>query len=383
MKNTRLLILGALLLLGQRSIFAQGEPATEASLHSEEITAATPVVQDQQKSKAPTSDYGKYDVPPELLKEVRADYPDEAMKKNLEGAVWVQLRVSEEGKVTETKVLKTEAEVFNEAAVKAGSQWLFKPASLNGKPVASWVTVPFNFKLMSAKGPTFKTRVVRGSDAPELQRDSLEKGPEPIKTVQPSYPDAAKKDKIQGTIWIKVRVDEAGEVADATVEKSDSNLFESTAIDAVKQWRFKPALSKGKPVSVWVTIPFRFALADKEKAEPRPAVTMKTRPVFPKNQIPPVENLKVDKDPEAIEQVNPKYTAKALQDKIEGTVWVKMWVDESGNVVEAMIAKSDNDALNEAAIEAGKQWKFKPALLKGKPVAVWITVPFRFKIAGK
>ena len=371
------------MLLNPRGIFAQAELTSQGSIPVDKMTAADSIAQDQKKTSTTPPDYGKFDVAPELLKEVRPDYPDEAMKKNLEGSVWLQLRVSEEGKVTEAKVQKTEAEVFNQAAIKAGSQWLFRPARLNGKPVASWVTVPFNFKLMSGKGLTFKTRVVSGSDAPEPQPDSLEKGPEPIKTVQPSYPAAAKKDKIEGTVWVKVWVDETGKVADATIEKSDANVFEGTAIDAVKQWRFKPALSKGKPVSVWVTIPFRFKLQDKEMAESRPAVTMKVRPVFPTKQLPPVENMKVDKDPEAVEQVNPKYPEKAMQDRIEGTVWTKMWIDESGNVVAVDVTKTENEALNQAAIDAGKQWKFKPALVNGKPVAVWITVPFRFKIAGK
>jgi len=383
MKNVRLLIVGTLLLLNPRGIFAQAEVTSQGSIPVDKMTAADSVAQDQKKTSTPPPDYVKFDVPPELLKEVRPDYPDEAMKKNLEGAVWVQLRVSEEGKVTETKVQKTDAEVFNEAAIKAGSQWLFRPASLNGRPVASWVTVPFNFKLMSSKGLTFKTRVVSGSDAPELQRDSLEKGPEPIKTVQPSYPAAAKKDKIEGTVWVKVRVDETGKVAEAKVEKSEASVLEGATIAAVKQWKFNPAISKGKPISLWVTIPFRFKLQDKEMSESRPAVNMKVRPVFPTKQLPPVENMKVDRDPEAVEQVNPKYPEKAMQDRTEGTVWTKMWIDESGNVVEVKVAKTENEVFNSAAIEAGKKWKFKPAILNGKPVAVWITVPFRFKLAEK
>jgi protein TonB len=98
---------------------------------------------------------------------------------------------------------------------------------------------------------------------------------------------------------------------------------------------------------------------------------------------PPAEDLKADKYPEVIKQVNPKYPEKATQEGIEGTVWTKMWIDEAGNVVEVKIAKTERAELNEAAIDAGKQWKFKPALIDGKPVAVWITVPFRFKLSAK
>ena len=93
----------------------------------------------------------KYDIAPEVVKQVQPDYPDEAMKKRLEGTVWLQLLVGEEGKVTEVKVQKSDAEVFNKAATDAGMQWLFKPASVNGKPIQVWVSVPFKFKLADKK----------------------------------------------------------------------------------------------------------------------------------------------------------------------------------------------------------------------------------------
>jgi TonB family protein len=205
-----------------------------------------------------------------------------------------------------------------------------------------------------------------------------DKAPDAIKKVQPKYPAAASKDSIEGTVWLKVWIDETGTVAQVNVVKSNAERFDEPAITAAKQWTFKPAMKDGKPVALWVTIPFRFKLQEREndKLVPLPG-TIEVK------QKPPAEDLKVDKDPEAIKQVNPKYPEQAFQDGIEGTVWMKMWIDATGNVVEAKVSKTDNDVLNEAAIVAGKQWKFRPALLNGNPVAVWITVPFRFAISVK
>ena len=80
------------------------------------------------------------------------------------------------------------------------------------------------------------------------------------------YPPAAKKEGIEGTVWLKTLVDEEGRVAKVEIQKSEAEVLNQAAVDAVKQWLFKPAIMKGKPVAVWVSIPFRFVLAaDKEK----------------------------------------------------------------------------------------------------------------------
>jgi TonB family protein len=210
--------------------------------------------------------------------------------------------------------------------------------------------------------------------------DSIPSKTTPVaaKQVQPDYPEAARGDSIEGTVWLKVYVDESGRVIQASVQKSDNEMFNEPAIATARQWTFKPVMQEGKPVGLWVSIPYKFKLPKKENVNSAPVSgTIEVK------QKPPAEDLKVDKDPEAIKQVNPKYPGEAFLDGKEGIVWTKMWIDTSGNVVEAKVSKTDNDVFNEAAIDAGKQWKFKPALLNGKPVAVWITVPFRFAIGPK
>jgi TonB family protein len=205
-----------------------------------------------------------------------------------------------------------------------------------------------------------------------------ETAPEAIKQVQPKYPDAARKDSAEGTVWLKVWIDEQGTAAKVNVQKSDAKIFDQSAIAAAKQWTFKPALKDGKPVAVWVTIPFRFKLMDSDKAQSPPAPMM-----MKSKRYPPAEDVKCDKEPESISQVMPHYPDQAFQSGLEGTVWTKMWIDESGHVVEVIVSKSENPIFNEAAMEAGMQWVFKPALENGKPIAVWITVPFRFAIGPK
>ncbi|HXX64907.1 MAG TPA: energy transducer TonB [Bacteroidota bacterium] len=95
---------------------------------------------------------------------------------------------------------------------------------------------------------------------------------------------------------------------------------------------------------------------------------------------PPPEFVPVEIEPEVLVKKEPVYPALALKAGIEGKVWVKSWIDEQGMVRDVQIIRSDNDTFNQAAIDAAKQFRFKPAILNGKPVAVWVTFPFKFKI---
>jgi TonB family protein len=60
---------------------------------------------------------------------------------------------------------------------------------------------------------------------------------------------------------------------------------------------------------------------------------------------------------------------------------VKILIDESGAVKDAQVARSDNAVFEEASLTAARQWTFTPASTKGKPVAAWVTVPFRFALS--
>lgn len=88
----------------------------------------------------------------------------------------------------------------------------------------------------------------------------IEKLPEIVKRVEPAYPEAAVRAEIEGTVILNVWVDATGRVRQAVVTKSDEEILNSAAIEAVRQWVFTPAIMHHGPVSVWVSIPFKFRL---------------------------------------------------------------------------------------------------------------------------
>jgi len=87
----------------------------------------------------------------------------------------------------------------------------------------------------------------------------VEELPEAIVRVPPSYPDLAREAGVQGTVMVQAFVCACGEVSDTRVVSSIP-LLDQAAIDAVRQWWFKPGLSGGEAVAVWVGIPVRFEM---------------------------------------------------------------------------------------------------------------------------
>ncbi len=97
------------------------------------------------------------------------------------------------------------------------------------------------------------------------------------------------------------------------------------------------------------------------------------------NTIPPEDYVEVVKMPRPIYSVPPVYPELAKQNKVEGTVWVKMWLTKNGNVRRGIIMQSENKILNTSAMRAAIQWHFSPALNKdGQAKDIWVSIPFKF-----
>ena len=90
-----------------------------------------------------------------------------------------------------------------------------------------------------------------------------------------------------------------------------------------------------------------------------------------------------DDPPKPKTPIRPKYPKEAKEAGIEGTVIVQVFVDEKGKVTETKILKGiPNSGLDEAAIEAIRKTRFKPAKARGKSVGVWISIPVNFRLNG-
>ncbi len=84
--------------------------------------------------------------------------------------------------------------------------------------------------------------------------------------------------------------------------------------------------------------------------------------------------------PSLIFSPEPEFSEEARKAKFSGNVLVYLIVDESGNPTHIKVSRGIGMGLDEKAIEAVRQYKFKPAIMNGKPVKVDLTVDVNFQI---
>ena len=77
---------------------------------------------------------------------------------------------------------------------------------------------------------------------------------------EPEYSEEARKAKYQGTVLLYIEVDPSGRATNIKVQRSLGLGLDEKAIEAVKQWKFKPGYKDGKPVTVAATIEVNFRL---------------------------------------------------------------------------------------------------------------------------
>lgn len=96
---------------------------------------------------------------------------------------------------------------------------------------------------------------------------------------------------------------------------------------------------------------------------------------------PKVVFIPYDDPPVAMSPIRPVYPEIAQEAGIEGVVIVQAFIDEKGRVKETLILKGvPNTGLDEAAMEAIKKTRFRPAKQRERAVGVWISIPVNFKL---
>lgn len=86
--------------------------------------------------------------------------------------------------------------------------------------------------------------------------------PERTKVVRPVYPPEAEKAGREGRVLLQIVVKKDGSVQYHKTLKSMKE-FDNAAIEAVRQWKYKPAMKNGEPVSVYLTAMVNFVIEKK------------------------------------------------------------------------------------------------------------------------
>jgi TonB family protein len=349
-------------------------------------------------------------MPPKLVKQVEPVYPAEARKAGIEGVVILEATTDLYGRVAGVKILRS-IPPLDQAAVDALKQWVYEPMVVDGKPRPVTFTVTLQFTLDDEKDPKaggvvggvqggVQGGVSKGVEggvaggveggvnggvaggvasggvsAQELQKfeeDAVRavgdvQPPVLIKEVPPRYPEIARQARVEGTVILEAKTDEQGNVIDAKPLRSIP-LLDQAAIDAVKQWKYEPMRIDGKPRKILFTVTVRFALNEGAKED-----------AMDKFAAGAVRAIKDVMPPKLVKEVRAVYPEIARQSRVEGVVILGVKTDETGKVVDVMILRSI-PLLDQAAIDAVRQWVYEPMIVDGKAVPVVFTATVRFKL---
>jgi protein TonB len=135
----------------EQTIMSQTEMSQQAAPASEMTGGGSGDGELQIEDDGPPPDFVPYEKEPTVVKRIEPKYPDLALRAGLEGNVFVKVWVDKEGKVRKVVLLKSDAPIFEEAAIAAASQWVFTPAVMQKGPVSVWVSIPFRFRLTGNK----------------------------------------------------------------------------------------------------------------------------------------------------------------------------------------------------------------------------------------
>jgi protein TonB len=102
-----------------------------------------------------------------------------------------------------------------------------------------------------------------GGGAATGARGGATSGPGHLYNPKPAYPSESRAAKEHGTVLLSVGVDVSGRPTSVSVSKSCGfPRLDRAAQEAVRRWRFKPAMRNGVPYASSVVVPIRFALAN-------------------------------------------------------------------------------------------------------------------------
>lgn len=356
-----------------------------------------------------------------LVNRVNPKYPPLARQARIQGTVVLKETINKSGDVQNLQLVSGHP-MLAPAAIEAVRQWKYQPFVIDGEAVEVSTTVQVNFTLSDKPAPPpddnmppgagpgeipggvpgdSKSGIIIGvisilpatagdADHPPLQRrvflsPGVAFGLLQSKPTPPEYPPDAKAQGIQGAVVLRVEIDKDGNIYDVSA-LSGGALLHPAAMDAVRLWTYKPYLLNGEPIAMETTVQMNFRLGGEQGSAGNVAATTVTIdagsavPGGPRVATP--QRIRVSSGVVQgllLSKVNPIYPTEARQQNIQGLVVLHVIIDKEGNVDKIGLISGD-PLLAPAAIDAVKQWQYRPYLLNGSPIMVDTQVQVNFTL---
>jgi TonB family protein len=181
------------------------------------------------------------------------------------------------------------------------------------------------------------------------------KAPKQIRRVSPEYPVAALTARQQGVVILEATIGTNGKISDVRVLRSIPPL-DNAAVDAVRQWEYEPTVIDEVAVPVITSVAVEFKLT-----------------------APPPVRVGGDQDAGADQTRESSYPPEAQAKGVQGVVIMEATVGADGKVTDVRVLRSI-PLLDQAAMEAVRQWEYAPTVVNGVAVPVVMTVTVNFTL---
>lgn len=193
------------------------------------------------------------------------------------GTVILHVIISKEGTVESLSIVRV-PEVLRSCVIDAVKQWKYKPYLLNGQPTEVETSITMNLEFggtaqlrdhPSSSGTADENTQKPQPLAEQQHNDSgtevkkIGGGVTPPKLIymaEANYTPEAKAAKLEGIVMVQLIVDQKGLPVNVHVTKGVGIGLDEKAVEAVKKYKFKPAMELGKPVAVAMNIEVNFKL---------------------------------------------------------------------------------------------------------------------------
>jgi TonB family protein len=201
------------------------------------------------------------------------------------------------------------------------------------------------------------------------------RSPQPITMVSPNHPKVLLEKRVGGDVEVECLVGVDGRPGELRVLSASQPELGEAALDALRQWTFKPGMRDGKPAAMRVRVPFNFPVPTDDPLEHfarRRLYQDIEDTVVPAEQMP---NWPMPK-----KFYVPRYP-KALQGSGKrGMAVVGIVINKEGKVVNPKIVKATHPEFAQPALAAAVSLEFQPQMLANKEKAfVSMNIQFDFK----
>jgi TonB family protein len=304
-----------------------------------------------------------------ILQKFDPVYPAIAKAAHLSGTVVLSATISKLGTIERLQVVSGPPALVS-SAWDAVKRWVYRPFIVNGEPTEVDTTINVNYTFGESAAQDTNASADGGSQLKKVGGDVSV--PVVIYMPQPEYSPEARAAHFSGVVLLNLVVDRQGLPQDVRILRSVGLGLDAKALEAVKQYRFKPAMEDGKPVPVPLNVEVSFRAEDKPETVPYAAGApgAASRVTLADGATAPV----------VTHSVEPEFTEQARKAKFMGAVVVNMIVDKHGRPQNVHVLRGIGFGLDSKAVEAVRQYRFTPAMKDGEPVEEALNIEVNFQI---